>query len=416
MRVLIAGQTYFPAFNGQSIFMINLAEGLAQQGHEVLAVIPSEQGKAYQAERNGVRLERLYSLGLKAWHPDAAVALFAGRAMQRIFDAFQPDIVHIHDHYPLSWSAYYEARRRGIKLVGTNHFMPENLAPYFPKIARSWEVLEKLLWRWMMNLYNRLDVVTAPSRTAAAILRRAGLRKPVFPISCGVDLERFRPDPEVDRAAYRRRFGLDPEKVVFLFVGRIDREKRLDVLLSALQRVNHGGLQLAVAGKGAALPDLQKQAVELNLGDQVRFTGFILAADLPGLLNSADVFVMPSEAELLSIATLEAMACARPVLAARARALPELVADGVNGFLFRPGDAADAAKVMIKMMAQRGRWQQMGAASLHKVQVHGLENTLCNYQELYEKVLAEGRAPAWSRKPRPARQKAKTFVKTRPSL
>lgn len=415
MRILIAGQTYFPAFNGQSIFMVNLAEGLAQQGNEVLAVVPSEQGKAHQEEHNGVRLERLYSVRLKMWHPDAAFAPFSHMATRRVFEEFRPEMVHIHDHYPLSWSAFLEARRRGIKVVGTNHFMPENLAPYFPKAIRSGEVLEKLLWRWMMNLYNRLDAVTAPSRTAAAILRHAGLRRPVYPISCGVDLGRFKPDPGIDRQAYCRRFGLDADKTLFFFVGRVDGEKRLDLLISSLKLLDRNDLQLVVAGKGAALPDLQKQAAALNLEDQVRFTGFVPAEDLPGLLNSVDVFAMPSEAELLSIATLEAMACGRPVLAARARALPELVSEGVNGLLFSPGDVADAARAMTELAAQRGRWKQMGSASLRKVQAHSLENTLRSYYELYEKVLAEEEAPVLARGSRAARQKAKAFAKTWPS-
>jgi glycosyltransferase involved in cell wall biosynthesis len=101
------------------------------------------------------------------------------------------------------------------------------------------------------------------------------------------------------------------------------------------------------------------------------------------MLNSADVFAMPSEAELLSIASLESMACARPLMLARAQALPELVDEGVNGYLFERGDVEDAARVINLLADRPERWRAMGAASLRKVQRHSLENTLRSYEKLY---------------------------------
>jgi glycosyltransferase involved in cell wall biosynthesis len=247
-----------------------------------------------------------------------------------------------------------------------------------------------MLWRWMLNVYNRLDVVTAPSKTAAAILTREGLDVPVYPLSCGVDQRRFYYNATLDRRAWREKYGLAQDKTVFLFVGRVDGEKKLDVILHALQILERDDVQFVVAGKGAAAHSLQEQARQLGLGEQVHFTGFIPAEDLPALLNSADIFIMPSEAELLSIATLEAMSCRKPVLAAQAQALPELVSDGVNGYLFRPGDAADAARGMALLAGQAENWPAMGEASLQKVQVHSLENTLRGYEIIYERMLSGG--------------------------
>jgi glycosyltransferase involved in cell wall biosynthesis len=91
---------------------------------------------------------------------------------------------------------------------------------------------------------------------------------------------------------------------------------------------------------------------------------------------------------LLSISTLQAMACSRPVLAANAVALPELVTDEINGLLFKPGDAADAARCMGWFADHPERWSGMGAASLEKVRAHSLENIVQQYEMLYEKVLA----------------------------
>jgi 1,2-diacylglycerol 3-alpha-glucosyltransferase len=247
---------------------------------------------------------------------------------------------------------------------------------------------EWLLWQWMLDLFNRLDAVTAPSHTAATILRRQGLETPVHPLSCGVDLETYRLVPNLDRRILRERYGLDPERTTFLFVGRVDAEKRLDVLLQALRRLDRVDVQLAVAGRGAAVDNLKSLASRLGVREQVRFLGFVPDIDLPALLNSVDIFAMPSEAELLSIATLEAMACGRPVLAARARALPELVTDGENGYLFEAGNPASAAHAMDRLANSPECWPAMGAASLRKAQSHSLDNSIRRYEDFYQMVLS----------------------------
>lgn len=387
MRILIAGITYHPDINGQAIFTINLAEGLAQKGHDVQVITQSTQTRPYSTSRNGVQIHALRSISLGIWYPGAYFSPFPGKPAEEIFDSFRPDIVHIQDHYPLSRFIFKLARRHKVKTIGTNHFMPENLAPYMKSIAWFQPGFNWLLWRWMLDLFNRLDAATAPSRTAAEILRRQGLTTSVYPISCGVDLHHFHPDPKVDRDAVLKRYGGNPERSTLLFVGRVDGEKRIDLLIQALHQLKRDDLQLIVAGKGAARSDLIKQTKEFGLENQIFFPGFVPDGELPSLLNSADIFTMPSQAELLSIATLEAMASGRPVLAARAQALPELVDDGINGYLFEDGDVDDLACKIAKLADQSARWPDMQAASLQKVQTHSLKNTLARYEEIYENAL-----------------------------
>ncbi len=387
MRILIASTTYYPALNGQAIFTTNLARELAKRGQEVLVVYPLD--RVQQIELDGVHLQAVRSFSLTAVHGDSYVPYFPGRTVRQVFDQFHPEIVHIQDHYPLSRAVVLEAKRRGIKRLGTNHFMPENLAPYVPLISKVKPVYNWILWHWMLETYNRLDVATAQSRVAAELIRGQGLRVPVLSASCGIDLKRFHPDPRTDRRACQLRYGLDPNRILFLFVGRVDREKRVDVLLHAMQKLQRDDIQLVIAGKGTTSKELQTLAKNLGLGDRVRFTGFIPHEDLHVLLNSVDIFTMPSEAELLSIASLEAMACGRPVLLADAVALPDLVTPGVNGYLFKPGDASDAALYMERLANQRERWKEMGEASLEKAKYHSLDNTVKRYEILYKALLAD---------------------------
>ncbi|MCL6432462.1 MAG: glycosyltransferase [Anaerolineae bacterium] len=388
MRVLIAAQTYRPATNGAAVFTLNLAEGLVRAGHEVVVLVPSDRMRAYRTICNGVRIEAVRAFPLVPLYSDVYVTLGAGRQVARLLQSLGPDVVHIQDHYPLSRAVLAAALRHGLPVVATNHFLPENVVHHVPVLRRVRRLLDPLLWGMVLDVFNRADVVTSPTETAVRILRQQGLWPPAQAISCGVDLERFWRAGTVDRAAVRRRYGLDPRRTLFLYLGRLDPEKRLDVLLHALQRVRRADLQLALAGRGRRTRSLRRMASRLGLDGQVVFTGYVPGEDLPALLTSADVFAMPSEAELQSIATLEAMATGRPVLAADARALPELVWEGINGRLFRSGDPDDAARCMARLLEERHRWAEMGAASRILACGHSMESTIRRYEELYRSLFS----------------------------
>jgi glycosyltransferase involved in cell wall biosynthesis len=163
----------------------------------------------------------------------------------------------------------------------------------------------------------------------------------------------------------------------------------LDIGIRSVKFLNRDDLQLVIAGNGAEKTNLIKLVKELNLEKKVVFSGFIPNVDLPSVLNSIDVFIMPSEAELLSIASLQAMACARPMLVANAVALPELVSLNENGLLFRPGDVEDAARCMSLLADHPERWPAFGAASLERAKNHSLENIITHYLHLYNSAIAQ---------------------------
>lgn len=379
MRIVIASQTYYPGNNGQAVFTIRLAEGLARRGHDVLAVVPSRTNRTYRQLLNGVQVEQLASLPLPFLHPEASLTLPAPASLR----SFRPDVVHIQDHYPVSRSVLRMARELGWPTLGTNHFLPENMLYYFTRHPAWQAALSHVLWQGMLTVYNQLTAVTTPTETAAEILRAQAIQVPVYPISCGVDLSRFTPQPQTDRGAVCRKYGLDAKRSRVLYVGRLDVEKRLDLLIEAVYRLRPQPLQIILAGSGAHQEALQQKARQLGLGAQVVFLGYIPTEDLGPLLNSVDAFIMPSPQELQSIATLEAMATGRPILAANARALPELVTTGENGFLFEPNDVDAIVRALTDFMAAHSLWPVMGQASLARAQRHSLENTIAQYADLY---------------------------------
>lgn len=390
MRILTATNTYSPAANGQAVFVHSLAEGLATRGQTVLVATPSEYGTPKSSfASTGVQLKAIHSIPLTLWHPDARVTVTNRHAAKDLMRRFRPDVVHIHDHYPLCRALAQEAHRRHIPLVATNHFLPDNLSPYLPGWPYFAPLYRWVLWRWMVDVYRLADIVTVQSASAAVILRGQGLRQPMPTISCGVNTQRFAPLADVDREAVRMRLGLPLGKTLALFVGRLDREKRLDVLLRGLARIQRTDIHLAIAGQGAAAQELRDLTQRLGLEARVHFLGRVPDNDLPLLLNCVDIFAMPSEAELLSIATLEAMASGKPILAARAQALPELVTDEKNGLLFCPGDVQDAACALERLAGQPERWAALGAASRQRAEQHSHTEMLRSYEYLYGSMQAQ---------------------------
>ena len=385
MRILIVTQTYSYG-NGQASFTIHLAEGMAQQGHQVMVITPSEQMKSYSSYQNSVRVEKVAALHLSILHPTMYVTPFPAYRVKQLLREFQPDVVHIQDHYFLCNAAINEARRLQIPLIGTNHFLPENLLPFLRKFPAIQHIFTIPLWKMMLSVFNKLDMATTPSRTAARILQDQGIRIPVRAISNGVDTNRFRPNPETDRIGVRRKYHLAPDRTLFLYVGRLDGEKRLDTLLEAISLLRRDDFQLAIGGYGLYEQSLRKQVRTLGLEGRVVFIGFVEPENLTTIYNSADIFVMPSPEELQSIATLEAMACGKPILAANGRALPELVEPGVNGYLFQPVQPEDAAHKMNQLMQEREKWSAMGQASLERSQGHSLQSTITHYEEQYRMV------------------------------
>jgi glycosyltransferase involved in cell wall biosynthesis len=234
----------------------------------------------------------------------------------------------------------------------------------------------RIAWKDLGRIFRQADVVTAPTPRAVELLQRfAGLTR-AFPVSCGIDAERYRRDPEPD-----------PPNV--LFVGRMDQEKRVDELIKAFAALPAGlaaGLDLIGDGpeRGAwtALVD------ELGIADRVRFHGFVPEEDLVAAYARAAVFCMPGIAELQSLVTLEAMASATPVIAADAMALPHLVRPGRNGWLYRPGDIGELTARLTTLLGDAALRRRMGAASRELVNEHAIGATLDRFEGIYREAIA----------------------------
>ena len=272
--------------------------------------------------------------------------------------------------------------------MGTNHFMPENLVYYFrcPKFAERRFV--ECLWRQFIKVYQQLDLVTTPTITAVNLLKKIGFTKEAMVISCGIDLERF--NPNNDGAYLKQRYGVPSDRPILLYVGRMDKEKRADTILRAMPLASRDiDVHLVLAGIGRERLNLDVMARELGIRDAVTFTNFVPDDDLPNLYKIADVFVIAGIAELQSLVTMEAMASGLPIVAVNAMALPELVHDGENGFLFPEDNSQALADRLVAILTDESLKKRMGERSLTIIEKHDLRRVVETFESAYRSVLGQ---------------------------
>lgn len=384
MRVLMATESYYPNIDGGAIARRNLAIRLKNKGHEVAVVAPGFQPRNYQEELDGITVFRIKGRTLPMYN-DYKFCVFPLREVKRVIDTFKPDIIDINTPYQIGMAALSYAKKKGIPTVGTVHVQPENWLMFVSKAKFLVRFLEKGAWRYLTGFYNRCDYVTSPTPTAIKMLRDNGLTARATAISSGTNLEVF--NPENDGEYLRKRFSI-PDKPLVLYTGRISGEKRLDVLIAAIPDViRHVDAHFVICGEGRERDNLESEVVRRGLSEHVTFTGFLENDEFPDIYAIADVFVIPSESELQSIVTLEALASGLPVIAACKDALPELVENPGNGFLFTPGDSRELAEQIITILSSTETKTSMGKRSLEIVQEHSVERTSEKFEALYKEAI-----------------------------
>ncbi|WP_253259355.1 glycosyltransferase [Subtercola boreus] len=379
LKVVIGADTFSPNVNGSARFSQRLASGLAARGHEVHVVAPAASRKhgtwTESYDGQDITVHRLRSF---RWYPHDwlrwSEPWFINRNSDRILEQVDPDVVHFQSHIIVGRGLSIAARKRkNIRIIGTNHFMPENLLE-FTLLPKSWqEKAVSMAWRAAKRTFGRADVVTTPTQRAAEFLEKSTGLGGVLAISCGIDADNYTPSFE-PRTGNR-----------ILFVGRVTGEKQIDVLIRAVGLLPADlDVQLDIVGGGDLLKHLENLSKTLGLEDRVHFAGYVTEEELRAAYTNATIFGMPSVAELQSIATMEAMASGLPIVAADAMALPHLVKDGKNGFLFAPGDSqqmADRLEFLLRLPQEK--LDEFKHASLKLIEKHDLQRTIVTFERLY---------------------------------
>lgn len=372
LRIVIAAETFPPDVNGAARFAHRLSVGLAGRGHDVHVICADPEGPAKTEIADGITVHRLRSRRTPFYRGFRVCLPKDVRGPVRdLLDQLEPDLVHVQAHFMIGRQVLRQAAERGIPTVATNHFMPENLFGHAHVPAWLQRTASRLAWRDLNKVFSVADAVTAPTPRAVELLHEKGFPRRAVPVSCGIDIDRYR---------LREATRTDNAPTV-LFVGRLDEEKRVDELLRALALVPR--LRAEIVGDGSCRAEWELLAAHLGITERVRFRGFVDEEALLDAYANADVFCMPGVAELQSLATMEAMAAGKPVVAADAMALPHLVRPGRNGWLFQPGDVRGLADRLHGVLADPSVTARMGAASADLIARHAIGGTLDTFERIY---------------------------------
>jgi glycosyltransferase involved in cell wall biosynthesis len=269
-----------------------------------------------------------------------------------------PDVVHAHKGRSAVLGAGLAAVN-GAAFVRTQHFVRPASIERAGWRGRASRAMHRLL-------NSRLDgyVCVSQAVAEAARARRDAVGTPTAVIPSGVELPRTE---EVQRFIASR--SADPRSIV-VSAGRLEPERRLDVLLDAVAQVRDAipGCWFVIAGSGSAEEDLKAQARRLGIEDVVQWTGWL--PEIRPLLAGSHVYVNTWPWEGFGMATAEAMGAALPVVAVNSGASPELIVSGVTGLLVPPADSGALAAAICEVLTDRERMRVMGAAGRERALAH----------------------------------------------
>lgn len=379
MRILFVADDLYPGFGGQARATEGHVAALVARGHQVVAVAGSEPEPSEPPP--GVRVVRLPSFRLGKAQTRFAVPV-ASRIAAEVAWA---DVVHVNTPTPLAKVTAALARRRGVPLVMGVHTQIETSTLQVPVLG---PLLAPLLRAWYGYVYSQADLLTAPTTFARDMACTfADVRGEV--VSNGIDFQRWS-TPPVAAAASDGVHRL-------AYVGRLSNEKRPQDLLPLMARLGEG-YQLSIAGTGPLEDEMRRRIAAAGLGACVRLLGYVPEDAKRALLAQAEVFVMPSPAELQSIATLEAMAmgCAVAAVGHASSAVPGFVQASGAGIVLPVDDVeGQAAALRAFLEGDATRLRQARERATAYAATHDMRLVAAQLERLYLDLMQASATRPW---------------------
>lgn len=424
MRIAIFSDNYTPDKNGVSMSVENFSKLLAADGHQIMIFCPKKGRFFVDKKQPNITVKRYNSITAPS-NKDTKLALpFIWTAVKDLRD-FNPDIVHIQTPLGLGLMGLWAARILKIKTIQTYHtYIPDFLIYLSPKallgldkiikylsnsrLARKVEAksnidegdvdfgrlklhighmlrdvleskgltedkkLKEIIGKRITKfVYNKSDLVLTPSKSMKNYLKTHGVTKRVEVMSNGIDNSMFK--QKTDYSIKNR----------IIYTGRLGFEKDVDKLIEAFYIAQKTKLELKldIWGDGPARKSLQVLVNKLGIGKKVCFKGFYDINKVAYKISEYDFFITASLIETQGIVLLEAMSSGLPVVAVDKFAVKEVVLNGKNGYLSKPGDVDGLAKNILKMYANEDKLKEFGLNSIKMAESH--EVTKCK-EKLYK--------------------------------
>ena len=370
MRIALFSEVYWPMVSGVGVTLLRLTDALQARGHELRVYSATYALPPGLADRPEVHRSPSVPLFL---YPDVQWAFPRMRDVVDDLARFRPDVVHVATEFSLGIAGVKAARQLGFPLVASAH---TDYDQYAARYGVTWAL--RAGWHYLRWFYGQANKVLCPSRIYEQHLHSRGvLHTGIW--SRGVDPEWFHPRFRSDD--YRARFGLGPGDLLVTYIGRIAREKNLELLLRAWETLAplRGTAQLVLVGQGPLEQEIRRREVA-----GVHVTGLLQGHELSAAYASAAVVTFPSPTETFGNSLLEAMGSGLPSLVAASGGVLEFSEHGRNAWLVAP-DSTEAIEEGLERLLT-------DAALRRRLAEGGLETARArDWAQVYDRLILDYR-------------------------
>ncbi|MEM0106783.1 MAG: glycosyltransferase [Candidatus Micrarchaeaceae archaeon] len=382
LNITFYTDSFLPAMDGVVTSIKNSAAELERRGHNVYIFAASNISK-YEIGKEGFNADHVFPIhGVKfRKYPQYSIPIYPNFKQLKFLK--ETDIVHAHTPLFMGLYALMLAKGNRLPIVGTFHTLINDNKAMEAYISSKMikKLAKRYSWAYLRFFYNSCNAVIAPSAPIKQLLEKKGITN-VYDVANGIDMKKF--NSNVNGKKERESLlGGNFEKII-LYIGRISKEKRLEVLLKVAKRTKDKRLLFAIGGAGPALKYYQALAKKYMLNN-VKFLGFIENEMLPKYYKASDVFCIPSTFETQGMVALEAMAVGKPVVGADKLALSNLIENGKNGEKFKPNDFIECERKIEKVINNIANYNQM----VETAKFYSIEKTVDRLLNIYNNLLSQ---------------------------
>jgi len=384
VRIGLFTDTYPPYINGVATSVCMLKKALEKKGHQVFLVTINSENMKYKYEDNGKTIKipgvpiGIYDYRLSAVYPI--------RVINKI-KKWKLDVIHSHTEFGVGTFARIISKQLNIPLVHTYHTMYEDYVHYithgyFDKSSKK--LVEYLTLYYCDTTANELIVPT--KKTWDLFKEKYGLDRNIYIIPTGIEIERFYSERiQASKVkAIKENLGIKADDFVLLFVGRLGKEKNVDFLIDAHKDLvsKISNIKLIIIGDGPEREEFQAKVENLNLSNDIIFTGMVPWEEVPNYYQLADLFVTASTTETQGLTVIEAMAAGIPPICIDDESFRLAVVDELNGCIFK--NKKDYKKIIIDLHNDKSRMKKMAKQARINADLHSSRHYAESVLDVYK--------------------------------
>lgn len=387
MRIGIFTDTYPPYINGVSTSIAMLEKGLKELGHEVFIVTVNPENMQYKYE-DDERVIRIPGIPIGIYDY-RLTGIYPLRAINKI-KKWNLDVIHTHTEFGVGTFGRIIAKQFNIPLVHTYHTMYEDYVYYITKgyFDKSSRKIVEYLTKFYCDKTAK-ELIVPSKKTYDMFKEKYQFEKEIHIVPTGIDIKRFKKTnfKKEQINELKKELGIKPSDFVILFVGRIAKEKNIDLLLNSHVNIlkKHKNVKLVIVGSGPDYEHYIEMSKELKIDNNVIFTSSIPWDEIPIYYQLADVFTTASNTETQGLTLIEAMAGSIPVVCLKDKSFEDILLDNKNGMYFT--SESEYVKNMNYLIENKDVLESMSEQARITSEMHSIEFFAKSVLKVYENAI-----------------------------